>query len=74
MRTYLPYRIEQVGTLTKGGFDYRMERHYPHGGSNYMVIVYRKDRVHERGLVFRDEAHLRVWGKDLLPVQQDLFA
>ena len=74
MRTYLPYRIEQVGTLTKGGFDYRMERHYPHGGSNYMGIVYRKDRVHERGLVFRDEAHLRLWGKDLLPVQQDLFA
>jgi hypothetical protein len=62
MRTYLPYRIEQVGTFTRGGFDYRAERHYPHGGSQYMVIVYRKDRVHERGLAFRDEAHFRVCG------------
>lgn len=74
MRTFLPYRIEPVGTITKGGFDYHMERHYPHGGNNYIVYVYRKDRLHERGMVFENDAHFRIWGKDALPKQQDLFA
>jgi len=76
---FKPYRIEPIGTFTKNGFDYHAERHYTgqlvKGTFNeYMVVVYRKDRVHERGLAFRDEAHFRVWGKDFLPVQQDLFA
>lgn len=77
--TFQPYRIEQIGTFTRGGFDYQAERHFHPSNDNtdpkpHMVIVYRKDRVHERGLAFRDEAHFRVWGKDFLPVQQDLFA
>lgn len=76
---FKPYRIEPIGTFTRGGFDYHAERHYTGQRikdtfNEYMVVVYRKDRVHERGLAFRDEAHFRVWGKDFLPVQQDLFA
>ena len=77
--TYRPYRIEQVGTMTKGGFDYQIEYHFhPRHDDRtepkpHMVVVYRKDRVHERGLVFTDDAHFRVWGKDALPVQQVLF-
>ena len=72
MRNLNPYRIKSVGVVTLGVTDYQMEYHYPNGGSQYVVYVYKRKALNERGLTFTtDEAFFNWLAKQ--PRQADLF-
>ena len=72
MRNLNQYRIKSVGIVTLGVTEYQMEYHYPHGGSQYVVYVYKRKSLNERGMTFTtDEAYFN-W-LEQQPKQQDLF-
>ena len=72
MRNFHPYRIESVGTVTLGVTDYQMEYHYPNGGSQYVVYVYKRKALNERGITFSTDETFFAW-LEKQPKQQDLF-
>ena len=72
MRNLTPYRIKPVGTVRLGATDYTLEYHYPQGGSQYIVYVYKRNALNERGITFStDEAFFNWLEKQ--PKQLDLF-
>lgn len=72
MRNLNQYRIKSVGTVTLGVTDYQMEYHYPNGGSQYVVYVYKRKALNERGMTFSTDASFFNW-LNKQPKQADLF-
>tara|TARA_R110000868_G_scaffold101590_1_gene279588 strand:+ start:7248 stop:7469 length:222 start_codon:yes stop_codon:yes gene_type:complete len=72
MRNLNQYRIKSVGIVTLGVTEYQMEYHYPDGGSQYIVYVYKKRALHERGITFSTDETFFAW-LETQPKQQDLF-
>jgi hypothetical protein len=72
MRNLNQYRIKSVGTVTLGVTDYQMEYHYPNGGSQYVVYVYKRKALQEKGMTFTTDAAFFNW-LNKQPKQQDLF-
>lgn len=72
MRNLNQYRIKSVGTVTLGVTEYQMEYHYPDGGSQHIVYVYKKRALHERGMTFSTDETFFAW-LEQQPKQQDLF-
>jgi hypothetical protein len=72
MRNLNPYRIKSVGTVTLGVTDYHMEYHYPNGGSQYVVYVYKRKALNERGMTFSTDASFFNW-LNKQPKQASLF-
>jgi hypothetical protein len=72
MRNLNQYRIKSVGIVTLGVTEYQMEYHYPNGGSQYVVYVYKRRALNERGMTFStDEAYFN-W-LEQQPKQASLF-
>jgi hypothetical protein len=72
MRNLNQYRIKSVGIVTLGVTEYQMEYHYPNGGSQYVVYVYKRKSLNERGMTFTtDEAYFN-W-LEQQPKQASLF-
>jgi hypothetical protein len=72
MRNLTPYRIKPVGTVTLGVTEYNLEYHYPNGGTQYIVYVYKRKSLHERGLTFSTDESFFNWLQSQ-PKQADLF-
>jgi len=72
MRNLNQPRIKSVGTVTLGVTDYELSYYYPDGGSQYIVYVYKKGALHQRGLTFSTDETFFAW-LDKQPKQQDLF-
>jgi hypothetical protein len=71
MRSFIPYRIKEVGTVQLGATKYTLQYHYPQGGSNYLVYVFTK--LDQKGLVFSTNESFFEW-LEKQPKQADLFA
>jgi hypothetical protein len=71
MRSFIPYRIKEVGTVQLGATKYTLQYHYPQGGSNYLVYVFTK--LDQKGLVFSTDDAFFEW-HEKQPKQADLFA
>jgi hypothetical protein len=71
MRSFIPYRIKEVGTVQLGATKYTLQYHYPQGGSNYLVYVFTK--LDQKGLVFSTDDAFFEW-LEKQPKQADLFA
>ena len=71
MRSFIPYRIKEVGTVQLGATKYTLQYHYPQGGSNYLVYVFTK--LDQKGLVFSTTESFFEW-LEKQPKQADLFA
>ena len=72
MRNLNTYRIKAVGTVTLGVTEYNLEYHYPNGGSQYIVYVYKKRSLQERGLTFSTDEAFFNW-LETQPKQASLF-
>ena len=72
MRNLNQYRIKSVGTATLGVTDYQMEYHYPNGGSQYVVYVYKRKALNEKGMTFSTDASFFNW-LNKQPKQASLF-
>lgn len=65
-------RVESIGIITRGAQTYWVQRHYPHGGSNYRVYVFYKGALEKRGIVFRNEDEFFEW-VERVPAQRELW-
>ena len=65
-------RMETIGTVTFKGHTYWVQRHYPNGGSQYCVYVFRKGALEKRGIVFKDEDAFFDW-VERVPAQRELW-
>jgi hypothetical protein len=72
MRNLNQYRIKSVGTVTLGVTEYQMEYHYPNGGSQYVVYVYKRKALNEKGMTFSTDASFFNW-LNKQPKQASLF-
>ena len=72
MRNLNQYCIKSVGTVTLGVTDYQMEYHYPNGGSQYVVYVYKRKALNEKGMTFSTDASFFNW-LNKQPKQASLF-
>jgi hypothetical protein len=72
MRNLNAPRIKSVGTVTLGVTDYELSYYYPDGGSQYIVYVYKKGALHQRGLTFSTDHAFQSW-LNKQPKQLDLF-
>ena len=71
MRSFIPYRIKEVGTVQLGATKYTLQYHYPQGGSNYLVYVFTK--LDQKGLVYSTNESFFEW-LEKQPKQADLVA
>ena len=49
-------RIKDVGTVRLGTTDYSLQYYYPNGGSQYIVYVYKRGHLSQRGMTFTTDA------------------
>ncbi len=72
MRNLNAPRIQSVGTVTLGVTDYELSYYYPNGGSQYIVYVYKKGKLADKGLTFSNDAAFFSW-LEKQPKQASLF-
>jgi hypothetical protein len=72
MRNLNQPRIKSVRTVTLGVTDYELSYYYPDGGSQYIVYVYKRKALNERGMTFSTDASFFNW-LNKQPKQASLF-
>ena len=72
MRNLTQPRIKDVGTVRLGTTDYSLQYYYPNGGSQYIVYVYKRGHLSQRGMTFTTDAAFNSWLAKQ-PKQADLF-
>jgi hypothetical protein len=65
-------RIKDVGTVRLGATDYTLQYYYPNGGSQYIVYVYKRGQLSQRGMTFSTDDAFFAW-LEKQPKQADLF-
>ena len=71
MRNYFMPVIKDVKTVQLGANRYSLQYYYPNGGSNYVVYVYKRDALHERGCTYTPQQFEQWLSKQR--IQGDLF-
>ena len=72
MRNLNQPRIKDVGCVTLGVTEYSLQYYYPNGGSQYIVYVYKRGHLSQRGLTFTTDHAFQSW-LSKQPKQADLF-
>jgi len=72
MRNLHAPRLEDQGAVTIGAHHYWVQHYYPNGGSQYIVYVYKRGHLSQRGLTFTTDHAFQAW-LSKQPKQADLF-
>jgi hypothetical protein len=70
MRNLIQPIIKEIGTITRGGFEY----HYQtiSYGSHHHIHVFRKQAPHKRGIVFETRKAFEEWSRGMKQLTLDL--
>jgi hypothetical protein len=71
MRNYFMPVIKDVKTVQLGATRYALQYYYPNGGSQYVVYVYKRDRLQDRGRTYTPQQFDHWLAKQ--QIQGDLF-
>jgi hypothetical protein len=71
MRNYFLPVIKDVKTVQLGATRYALQYYYPNGGSQYVVYVYKRDRLQDRGRTYTPQQFDHWLSKQ--QIQGDLF-